>query len=82
MMRSLSPHRVAESSCPSRQSVPAPIEFTQASTTDAASALSRPITTGVDGLMIPAFSEAIASKVWPRIFVWSKPMVVMIEARG
>ncbi|MBS4163526.1 hypothetical protein PRO82_000829 [Candidatus Protochlamydia amoebophila] len=38
--------------------------------------------TGVRGLMIPAFSLAIASRLSPKISVWSRLIEVMIERTG
>ena len=44
--------------------------------------LSAPVTTGTPGLMIPAFSKAIAPSVFPRYSWWSRAMFVMTETSG
>lgn len=41
-----------------------------------------PITTGICGLMIPAFSPAISPSVFPRNWVWSKLMFVIMDRIG
>ena len=41
-----------------------------------------PIKTGVFFLIIPAFSLAIEVILSPRNFVWSYPMLVIIESKG
>lgn len=41
-----------------------------------------PITTGIWGLMIPAFSSAISPSVFPRNWVWSKLMFVITDRIG
>jgi len=44
--------------------------------------VSTPLTTGTPGLMIPAFSEAMAARVRPRYSVWSREIEVMTETKG
>ena len=51
-------------------------------TTDSVSSCLRPIITGTPFLIIPAFSVAIASKVLPKKFVWSKPILVIVLIIG
>ena len=41
-----------------------------------------PLIVGRPGLMMPAFSKAIFASVSPRICVWSKLMLVMIDSIG
>ena len=41
-----------------------------------------PITTGILGFIIPAFSNAMRSIVSPNIFVWSKLIEVIIDKIG
>ena len=41
-----------------------------------------PITTGTPGLIMPAFSPAISSSVFPKNCVWSKLMLVMTQSSG
>ena len=41
-----------------------------------------PITTGVSFLMMPAFSDAMASKVFPSRAIWSNPILVMMDSSG
>ena len=41
-----------------------------------------PLTTGTPGLMIPAFSAAMAASESPNCWVWSKLMLVMTDTRG
>src|SRR5690554_8202392 len=41
-----------------------------------------PITTGTASLIIPAFSVATAASVFPKNWVWSKPILVMTEISG
>ena len=50
--------------------------------TGCVSATSSPITTGVFGFMIPAFSPAILASVLPRNCVWSRLMFVIIDNSG
>ena len=40
------------------------------------------MTTGIPGFMIPAFSLAIFSRVFPRSAIWSKEIFVITEAKG
>ena len=42
----------------------------------------KPIKTGVSGLIIPAFSNAISSNDVPRIGVWSNPIEVIMDKIG
>ncbi len=41
-----------------------------------------PLTTGTPGLMMPAFSAAMAASVSPNCCVWSRLMLVMTDTRG
>ena len=73
---------------------PSFFELTTANTTGAFSAAAfcrktglvsgvvSPMTTGMPGLMIPAFSPAIFAYVSPKNWVWSKLMLVMMHKSG
>ena len=41
-----------------------------------------PMITGIFGLIIPAFSKAMASSVFPKNCVWSNPIFVITEING
>ena len=46
------------------------------------SSATTPLRTSTPGLMMPAFSAAIAASVSPSCLVWSRLMLVMIERHG
>ena len=50
--------------------------------TERVSKLLSPITTGTFSLMMPAFSRAILSKVFPKNLVWSRLIFVIIDNIG
>ena len=60
----------------------APRSAAQRRITAAASGRRSPMTTVIPGLMIPAFSNAIAPSVSPRCCWWSKSIVVIAPATG